>query len=187
MSRPHPGPPYPQAGPADGAPVPAGSAAGHGPPVQPEPTGPGTVPTQLRWAGGLLLLNLVLSISVTVVSFLNRDDMVAMMVSASGGSMDDAGAETFAERMLLLRAGGNLLVAVTYGFLMWGAWQGKRWAWRRLLWLAFAGAIAIGYLLTQPYTPVLKVQQGVQIGVLLALGAVLLHPAVRAHCAKCRR
>lgn len=168
-----------------------GQVAGYGsgglpvaPAVQQEPGGSTVVPRQLRWAGGLLLLNLLLSVSVTVVSFVNRDDLVAMTARAAGGAVD---AEAFAEQMLLVRAGGNLAVAVMYAFLMWGAWRGRRWAWRRLVWLAFAGAAALGYLLTQPYTPVLKAQQGVQIVVLLALGAVLVHPAVRAHCAKRRR
>lgn len=157
------------------------------PPVAPEQPVHTTRPRQISWAGGLLLLNLLLSISVTVVSYLHRDDMVAMMVSASGGSFDDAGAESFAERMLLLRAGGNLLVALMYGFLLWGAWRGRWWAWRRLVWLAFGGAAALGYLLTQPYTDILKVQQGVQLAVLLALGAVLVHPAVRLYCGKRHR
>jgi hypothetical protein len=43
------------------------------------------------------------------------------------------------------------------------------------------------YLLTQPFTPFLKVEQGVQLAVLLTLGVVLLHPAIRTHCAKRRR
>lgn len=191
MSLPPHGSPQPPPGqPGHWAPGPPGGTAGYpgrlpvAPPVRPEPVAPVAVPRQLTWAGGLLLVNLLLSVSVTVVSWINRDDLVAMTADAAGGAVD---AESFAEQMLVLRSAGNLAVAVLYAFLMWGAWRGKRWAWRRLVWLAFAGAAALGYLLTQPYTPLLKAQQGVQIVVLLALGAVLLHPAIRAHCAKRRR
>lgn len=155
------------------------------PPIAPEP--PVVVPKQLRWTAGLLILNLALSISVTVISFINREDLVQLMVNAARGGMSAAQAREVAETTLLIRAGTNLLVALMYALLLWGAWRGRRWAWRRMVWLAFAGAAGMIYLLTQPFTPILKAEQAVQLAVLLTLGAVLLHPAIRTHCTKRRR
>jgi len=80
-----------------------------------------------------------------------------------------------------IRAAVNVLVGVFYIFLIIRLRQGRWWAWRRMVWLSGAGSLGIVFLLTQPYTGIFKVEQVIQLLVLLSIGACTLHPLTRAY------
>lgn len=66
------------------------------------------------------------------------------------------------------------------------AHRGKRWAWRRLMWLSLAGCAGMIFLLTRHYPVIFKVEQVLQLLVLAAIAVCVLHPETRAHYAKRR-
>lgn len=164
---------------------PLGLPAYPAPPIRPATVLTTVVPRgPLTWAGGLLVLHLLLAIAATTVSWINRDDLSEV---AMEGWRESPAAEKFAVQMLVLRVAENLVFLVSFLLLLRGVWRGKWQAWWRLIYLAVVGASILGFLVIVQRSPLLKALQGWQIIVLLALVAMVAHPAIRAHCAKRRR
>ena len=153
------------------------------PPVIEQPAPP--PPRQVRFAATLLMVNLGLSVLVTILSFVYKDDIIRLTMEQAGAHPGaEAAARQAATVSLWVRAGVNVLVGVLYLFFISRLYRGKRWAWRRLVWLSIAGCLGMIFLLTQHYPVIFKVEQVLQLGVLAAIAVFVLHPDTRAHYAK---
>lgn len=148
------------------------------PPEQPAPRPPRLVTI----AAVLLMVNLALSILVTILSFVFRNDIIQATLNRA--AVPDETARQAVATSLWVRAGANVLVGLLYLFFISRLYRGKRWAWRRLVWLSLAGCVGIVFLLTRPYPPVFKVEQVIQLLVLASIAFCVLHPDTRAHYAK---
>lgn len=145
---------------------------------------PAPPPRQVRLAATLLVVNLVLSILVTVLSVIERNQIIAVTLRAGHSGMTAAAARQAITVTLWTRAALNVVVGVLYVFLISRLYRGRRWAWRRLVWLSVAGSVGMIYLLSRPYPAVFKVEQVIQLVVLASIAACVLHPRTRAHYAK---
>jgi hypothetical protein len=132
-------------------------------------------------AAVLLMVNLALSVLVTILSFVYQDDIIRLTVSQS---VPTDAARQAVITSLWVRAGANVLIGLLYIFFISRLYRGKRWAWRRLVWLSFAGGLGMIFLLTQHYPVIFKVEQVIQLLVLAAIAYCVLHPETRAHYAK---
>jgi hypothetical protein len=157
-------------------------------PAAPEPVAePARRPPRLvPVAAVLLMVNLALSVLVTVLSFVYRDDIVRMTLEQSHSQAASDVARQAVITSLWVRAGVNVLVGLLYLFFISRLYRGKRWAWRRLVWLSLAGCAGMIFLLTQHYPVIFKVEQVLQLLVLAAIAVCVLHPETRAHYAKRR-
>lgn len=135
-------------------------------------------------AAVLLIVNLVLSVLVTVLSFVFEDDIIRVTLEHSNRQVVTEQARQAVVTGLWIRAGSNVLVGVLYLFFISRLYRGKRWAWRRLVWLSIAGAAGMIFLLTQPYPAIFKVEQVIQLLVLATIASCVLHRDTRAHYAK---
>src|SRR5690348_3924338 len=93
------------------------------------------VPKQVRVAAILLLVNLALSILVTILSFVYRDEIIRLTLEQSHNQAPTDAARQAVVTGLWIRAGANVLVGLLYLFFISRLYRGKRWAWRRLVWL----------------------------------------------------
>jgi hypothetical protein len=154
------------------------------PPPPPRADVVGPPPRLVRIAAVLLLVNLALSVLVTVLSFVLKDDIIRLTLEQTHRQDATDTARQAVITSLWVRAGGNLLVGVLYVFFISRLYRGKRWAWRRLVFLSIAGCVGMIFLLTQHYPPIFKVEQVVQLLVLATIAVCVLHPDTRAHYAK---
>jgi hypothetical protein len=145
----------------------------------------GAPPPQVRTAATLLIANLVLSVLVTVLSIIEKNQIVEVTLRSAGHSgMTEAAARLAITVSIWSRAAANVVVGVLYVFLISRLYRGRRWAWRRLVWLSIAGSVGMIYLLTTPYPAIFKVEQVIQLAVLISIAVCVLHPRTRAHYAK---
>ena len=151
-----------------------------------------TPPAALHPVIYLLLVNLVLSIGLTLVVLLLRHSVVDYQVNhahlKSNSSLSPAeqrrilrDSATFAVYSRLV---GNIVVAVVYYFLVRSLLRGKRRAYRRVLWLSIAGIASLALLWTNPYPAWMRVEQIGQGVVLAAILYQVTRPEVRAFFAK---
>jgi hypothetical protein len=75
------------------------------------------------------------------------------------------------------------VVSIVYVFLVRALLRGRRWAYRRVIWLGAAGMVALVLLQLTPYPVWMRVEQLLQALVLGALLYFVLQPSVRAHFA----
>lgn len=157
------------------------------PPMPPAPAGDGIPsgppPRQITVASVLLLVNLALSVCVTVLYIVDRHAIIRMTLDHSS-KLSGADARRTVTTQIWVRGVVAIAVGVLYLFLISRLRMGKRWAWRRLVWLSIIGAIGILFLLTQPYPAIFKVEQVLQLLVLAAIAVCVLHPDTRRHYAK---
>jgi hypothetical protein len=144
----------------------------------------GRPPRLVNVAAALLIVNLALSVLVTVLSFVYKDEIIRLTLEHSNRKVVTDTARQAVLTSLWFRAGGNLLVGVLYLFFISRLYQGKRWAWRRLVWLSIAGCAGMIFLLTQDYPVIFKIEQVLQLLVLAAIAVCVLHRDTRAHYAK---
>jgi hypothetical protein len=155
------------------------------PPPAPAPVA-GPPPRQLRPVVALLLINLGLSVLLTIAVLAARHSVVDYQ-------LDHRDITDPAQRDLLRRSYsasiygriiGNVVVSIVYVFLVRALLRGRRWAYRRVI---LVGAIGIvGLLLAQltPYPAWMRTEQILQALVLAALLWCVLRPEVRQHFAK---
>ena len=141
-------------------------------------------PRLVSVAAVLLMVNLALSVLVTIMSFIDRDEIVRLTLEHSNRQVVTDDARQAVISGLWIRAGANVLVGVLYIFFISRLYRGKRWAWRRLVWLSIAGGAGMIFLLTQPYPAIFKVEQVFQLLVLASIAFCVLHRDTRAHYAK---
>ena len=161
------------------------SAAAPPPPAESAPSA-GLPPRELRPVVVLLLINLGLSLLLTVAVLIARHSVVNYQ-------LDHRHITDPTQRELLRRSYsasiygriiGNVVVSVVYAFLVRALLRGRRWAYRRVI---LIGAIGIvGLLLTQftPYPAWMRTEQLLQALILAALLWFVLRPEVRQHFAK---
>ena len=153
-------------------------------PTSTAPVGP--IPVTVTVASVLLGVNLVLSVLVTVLSLTHVDDLLRLAVANHRAGTAPVTRQTVQDG-LYVRGGVNVAIGVFYFFLITRLRRGSWWAWRRMIFVSIAGALGIVYLLTQPYTAIFKVEQALQLVVLVGIGVCVLHPQTRAFIGPRRR
>jgi len=162
-------------------------------PPAPPPPSPGSglpaaaeAPRELRPVVLLLMINLALSLAVTIATVLARHSIVDYQFDHRHIT-DPAVRDTLSHSYvysIISRVVGNIIVSVVYVFLVRALLRGRRWAYRRVIWLGIAGIIALLALQATPYPAWMRVEQLVQALVLAALVYFILRPPVRTHFAK---
>jgi len=134
----------------------------------------------------LLAANLGLSILLTIAVFILSDSVIDYQVSHAGVT-DPRSLEllrTSASFGIWGRVFGNVVASVWYVFLARALLRGKRWGYRRVIWLSAAGIVSLVFLWTTPYPTWIRVEQVLQAGLLLAILYRVTRPEVRAYFAK---
>jgi hypothetical protein len=143
-------------------------------------------PKQLRTIVILLALNLALSFMLTLVTFFARHSIVTYQLDHRHIT-DPAQRETLRTSYtagIVSRAIGNVVVSVVYAFLVRALLRGRRWAYRRVIWLGTVGIIGLAVLQLTPYPLWMRVEQLLQAFVLALLVYTVTRPEVRAHFAR---
>lgn len=143
-------------------------------------------PAELRSIVILLVANLTLSLALTIVTILARHSIVNYQLDHRHIT-DPAVRETLRHSYvatIIGRVVGNIVVSVVYAFLVRALFRGRRWAYRRVSWLAGAGIVGLLLIQTSPYPIWMRVEQLAQAVVLAGLLYFVTRPAVRAYFAK---
>jgi hypothetical protein len=156
------------------------------PPPEPvEADGP-PAPQALRPVVTLLLVNLGLSIVLTVAVLLARHSVVTyeldhrhIRAASERATLRDTYTASLWGRVI-----GNIVVSVVYVFLVRALMRGRRWAYRRVIIIGAAGIVGLVLIQATPYPPWMRVEQAVQALVLAGLLYFVLRPEVRSHFAK---
>jgi hypothetical protein len=153
------------------------------PPPEPPSVETPLPPRALRPVVALLLVNLGLSILLTVLVFANKNSIIDFQLDhrhitdpTERAQLHSVYANSIWGRVL-----GNVVASIVYVFLVRALLQGRRWAFRRVILLGIAGVIALGLLWITPYPSWIRVEQVVQSLVLLALVYFVTRPDVRDH------
>jgi hypothetical protein len=133
----------------------------------------------------LLLANLALSISLTVAVLLLRHSVVNYQLDhrhitdpAQRAVLRDSYVGALVGRVV-----GNIVVSVVYAFLVRALLRGRRWAYRRVIWIGCAGIVGLLIIQVTPYPVWMRAEQLVQAAVLAVLVYCVLRPSVRAYFA----
>lgn len=143
-------------------------------------------PRELRTIVVLLMANLALSIALTVATLIARHSIVDYQLDHRHVT-DPAVRETLRNSYsygIISRVVGNIVVSVVYVFLVRALLRGRRWAYRRVIWLGIGGIVALLLIQLTPYPAWMRAEQLVQALILAALVYLVLRPEVRAHFAK---
>jgi hypothetical protein len=155
------------------------------PPPARTPVEVGPRPPALHFVVVLLLVNLGLSILLTVAVLIARHSVVTF-------ELDHRHVVDPDQRVTLRRAYttslwtrvlANIIASVVYVFLVRALLRGRRWAYRRVIWLGGIGIVGLLVVQLTPYPIWMRAEQGVQALVLAALVFFVLRPEVRAHFA----
>ncbi len=142
-------------------------------------------PQLLHAIAGLLVLNLVLSLGVTVASLLLRHSLVDFQLDHR--HIDDTDLRATLRDSytysIVARAAGNVVVSIVYFFLVRALFRGRRWAYRRVIWLGGAGCVLLLATLATPYPLWLHAEQVVQAAILAVMVVLVTRPPVRAYFA----
>lgn len=152
------------------------------PEVQPGPP----APRQLRPVVVLLLVNLGLSVLLTITVLLARDSVIAYQLDHRH-ILDPQQRELLRETYLggmWGRVIGNVVVSVVYVFLVRALLRGRRWAYRRVILVGSIGILALLLVQLTPYPWWMRAEQIAQAAVLAGLLYFVLRPEVRDHFAK---
>lgn len=131
----------------------------------------------------LLLVNLTLSVALTVATILAGHSIVAYQLDQRHIT-DPALRHTLESSYLSAIIGrviGNVVVSVVYVFLVRALLRGRRWAYRRVIWVGAAGIVGLILLQLAPYQPWMRAEQLAQALVLALLLYFVRRPEVRAH------
>jgi hypothetical protein len=158
------------------------------PPVEPsEPSGffaaASDAPQELRPVVVLLVLNLAISIILTIATLLTRHSIVSYQLDHRHIT-DPAQRQTLRDSYtagIVTRAIVNVVVSVVYVFLVRALFRGRRWAYRRVVLIAGVGIVGLAVLQASPYPTWMRVEQLLQALILAALLVFVLRPEVRAH------
>jgi hypothetical protein len=140
----------------------------------------GEIPPTVTVASVLLVVNLVLSILVTILSLTHIDSLVRLALQHQQSTNSATLTRDSVRVGLYVRAAVNVAIGVFYFFLISRLRRRRWWAWRRMVWISMVGSLGVIYLLTQPYTTIFKVEQALQLIVLVSIGVAMLHPETRA-------
>lgn len=155
------------------------------PPDEAPPEPVGEAPPLLRAVVVLLIVNLGLSLILTIVTVLARHSIVNYQLDHRHIT-DPAVRETLRHSYvytIIGRVVGNIVVSIVYAFLVRALLRGRRWAYRRVILLSAIGILALLSLQFTPYPPWMHVEQLVQAVVLGALLYAVTRPQIRSHFA----
>jgi hypothetical protein len=156
------------------------------PPPQPAEIPDPPPPRALRPVVVLLIINLALSIVLTVAVLVARDSVVNYQL-AHRHIADPATRETVRKSLvggLWGRVAGNIIASVIYVFLVRALFRGRRWAYRRVLLLGTLGIVSLVLIQLSPYPTWMRAEQLTQAAVLAVLLWFTTRPEVRSHFAK---
>ncbi|MBV9593628.1 MAG: hypothetical protein JO147_07540 [Actinobacteria bacterium] len=142
-------------------------------------------PRELRVVVVLLILNVILSIVLTVVTIVFRHSIVDYQLDHRQIT-DPAKREALRNGYIATIVGrviANIAVSIVYVFLVRALLRGRRWAYRRVILIGCVGIVGLILLQFSPYPSWMRIEQVVQAIVLAALVYCVLRPAVRAHFA----
>jgi len=144
-------------------------------------------PAALRPVIVLLLINLGLSIGLTVAVLAFRHSVIEYQLDHRNIPADVRNdLRHVYEKTIWSRVLGNLIASIVYTFLVRALLHGRRWAYRRVIWLSGAGIVGLGLLFLTPYPAWVRVEQVLQMAVLAALLYFVTRPDVRAYCQRPR-
>jgi hypothetical protein len=160
-------------------------------PPAPPPPEPAEIPAPpppqaLRPVVVLLLINLGLSVLLTIAVLIARDSVINYQL-AHQHLTDPAQRETVRKSLvggLWGRVAGNIIASIVYAFLVRALFRGRRWAYRRVLILGAIGCVSLLLIQLTPYPAWMRVEQITQAVVLAALLYFTTRPEVRSHFAK---
>ena len=155
------------------------------PPPQPPESGWQDAPRELRPVVILLLINLGLSIMLTIATVFARHSIVNYQLDhrhITDASQRAVLRESYTAG-IIGRVVGNIVVSVVYVFLVRALVRGRRWAYRRVILLGCLGIVALILVQITPYPAWMRVEQLVQALVLAGLVYFVTRPSVRAHFA----
>jgi predicted histidine transporter YuiF (NhaC family) len=134
----------------------------------------------------LLLTNLCLSIGLTVAVLILRGSIVNYQLNARHivNPEQRAFLRDSYSYSVWSRAAGNAIASVVYAFLVRALLRGRRWAYRRVVYLGAAGIVGLLLIQLTPYPAWMRAEQILQAAVLAALLYLVLRPEVRSHFAK---
>jgi uncharacterized membrane protein len=155
------------------------------PPPPPEPQQP--VPTAaerpraLHWVVMLLVVNLALSIGLTIAVLALQHSVITFQLNArhiTDPHERELLRSTY-KTTIWIRVATNVVVSVYYAFLVRALLRGRRWAYRRVVWLSAAGIVALVAIWLTPYPTWMRGEQVAQACVLAGLLYFVLRPEVR--------
>jgi hypothetical protein len=163
------------------------------PPVQ-LPPDPGAQPVDsaLRLVIILMFVNLGLSVLTTIITLILHDSVLNYEIAHSHLPPDASPAEVNMIRQTLqtslwTKLGATVLVSALYIWRAYALRRGSRRAYLRLYYICIAGLIGIVYLIVAGQYPVwMRVEQGLQAVVLIALIIAVSRKEVRTRFAKQR-
>ncbi|MEO9237729.1 MAG: hypothetical protein ABI418_06520 [Jatrophihabitantaceae bacterium] len=143
-------------------------------------------PSALRPVVVLLLINLGLSALLTVLVILARHSVISYQLDHRHVTDPDQRRVLRESYTVSLwgRVIGNVVASIVYAFLVQALLRGRRWAYRRVLWLGGLGIFGLLAVQATPYPLWMRAEQLSQALVLAALLYFTLRPEVRSHFAK---
>jgi hypothetical protein len=149
-------------------------------------TGWRDAPEQLRPVVICLAINLGLSIILTIVTVVLRHGIVNYQLDHHHVTDPRQRADLSRGYLsgIIGRVVGNIVVSVVYVFLVRALLRGRRWAYRRVIWLGAVGIIGLVALQLTPYPTWMRAEQLLQALVLALLVYFVTRPGVRAHFAR---
>lgn len=142
-------------------------------------------PRELRPVVVLLVLNLTVSIILTIATLLTRHSIVNYQLDHRHIT-DPSQRQTLRDSYtagIVIRAVVNVVVSVVYVFLVRALFRGRRWAYRRVVLISGIGIVGLVILQFSPYPTWMRVEQLSQAVILAGLLWFVLRPGVRAHFA----
>jgi hypothetical protein len=153
------------------------------PPPTPQQEARPIPPTALRPVVVLLIVNLALSVVLTVLVFAFKNSIITFQLDhrhvtdpSTRQHLHTVYADSIWGRVL-----GNVVASVVYVFLVRALLRGRRWAYRRVVLLGSIGIVALGLLWLTPYPAWVRVEQILQSLVLAALLYFVTRAEVREH------
>jgi hypothetical protein len=143
-------------------------------------------PPALRPVVVLLLINLGLSIVLTVAVLILRHSVVNYQLDARHITDPEQRSilrDTYSVA-IWTRVIGNVVASIVYAFLVRALLRGRRWAYRRVVLLGIIGIVGLIYIQFTPYPVWMRAEQALQAVVLAGLLYFVLRPDVRSHFAK---
>jgi hypothetical protein len=142
---------------------------------------------RVRRVVALLLANLALAALLSVLMVVFRGQLLGYELAHLPRGVDPALFRRQQGAQLVQRAISTLVVTIVYAVTIRRLLRGERRAYRRVLWISVAGLFGLVVLLVTAHYPVwMRVEQVVQMGVLVALLWAVTRPEVRARFAKPR-
>jgi hypothetical protein len=138
-------------------------------------------PSALRPVLGFLLANLAMSVLLTVLVFTFKDSIITYQLDHRHITDPALRRQLHGvyENSIWGRVLGNVVASVVYAFLVRALVRGRRWAYRRVIFLGIAGIIALGLLWLTPYPAWIRVEQVSQSLILAGLLYFVTRPVVR--------